>query len=267
MPLAHVIIVLLLVASFAVSTIFVILIRRIRSLDERFARVSANLERMRISLERLDESHRRQLASSRVLADELLARMRDLRLRQLAQSDLNHSRETPDDTREPGGNEEFDSGRRDDSLERPMTAVEPTGLEPTSNMSDQAVEVGELILELLDADGRTSKISSIAGLTDWIKSKWDSLEAESVSEREGLWLLVVISKSNDERGIVIPALDTVIGAGVVSDWFDCRLYDGTSPLQRRHVRELAEAIRNAPGQAWRVKKRGLISRETVGEGA
>jgi hypothetical protein len=279
MPLVHLIIVLILVAFCAVSTTVILtkriksldekfgtLTKQIKSLDEKFGRVSTNLERITLSMEGLNDAQRHHVANSRFLRDELLASMRDLRSRQVAQSEPSSSREPRDDTPERGESKESDSRRWEDSPKPPVSGVEMTGSEPTSNVNDQAVKVGEEILELLDVDGRRSRLSSIGGLIGWIKSTWDDLEAEPLSEREGLWLLAVISRSKKESGVVIPALDTVIGAGVVSDWFDCRLYDGTSPLQRRDVRELAEAIRDAPGQPWRVKKKGFIGRDTGGRG-
>jgi hypothetical protein len=77
----------------------------------------------------------------------------------------------------------------------------------------------------------------------------------------------VVSKIGEDCGAVFPALDTVIGAGMILDWFDCRGYDGTRVLQRRHVIDLAEAIRDKRSEPWRVKKKGLISREApVGGG-
>ena len=185
MPLVHVIIVLILVAFCAVSTTLVILTRRIKSLEGKFARVSANLDCFTLSLQKLNDSHRRQVASSRLLGDELVARMRDLRSRQLDQSEPSFSREPHDDTPERGESKESDSRRWEDSPEPSVSGVEIAGSEPTSNLNDQAVQVGEEILELLDVDGRTSRLSSIGGLTGWIKSTRDDCKPSPYQNERG----------------------------------------------------------------------------------
>jgi hypothetical protein len=127
-----------------------------------------------------------------------------------------------------------------------------------------ALQVGEAALALLDREGRTNAIASIPGLTAWLNTNWNGFVAEAILSREEAWLVVVLNRPDEKRGIVIPALDTVIGAGVVSDWFECRGYDGTRVLNRQNVLQLAEAVRDAIGKPWQVSKKGLISE--IGEG-
>jgi len=131
-------------------------------------------------------------------------------------------------------------------------------------MAESVSEVGEAALRLLERDGRTSGIASLEGLNKWLSANWNGFMAEALSNQDKAWLLAVISRSKGNRGIVIPALDTVIGAGVVSDWFDCRGYYGTRPLERQHVIELAEAVREEEGKPWRVGKKGLLRLDTGG---
>ncbi len=130
----------------------------------------------------------------------------------------------------------------------------------------KASDVGERTLTLLDEGGRTSAIASVAGLKEWIRTSCGGFVVEPLLESEGSWLIAVVSRMDEKCGAVFPALDTVIGAGIISDWFECREYDGTRVLQRRHVIGLAEAIRDQRGEPWRVKKKGLISREAAGGG-
>ena len=131
----------------------------------------------------------------------------------------------------------------------------------------KASDVGERALALLDEGGRTSVIASVAGLEEWIRTKCTGFVAEPLLQSEGSWLIAVVSRMNENCGSVFPALDTVIGAGMILEWFECRGYDGTRVLQRKHVIDLAEAIRDQRGERWRVKKKGLISREAAGGGA
>ena len=147
------------------------------------------------------------------------------------------------------------------------TIVSSTAEDLTSSESarlDAVSNVGEEALALLQRDGRTSAIASIEGFAHWVKAKWPGFEVEPLIAREGSWLLTVLSESRSNRGVVLPALDTVVGAGAISDWFECHGYDGTRVLQRHHVRILAEAMREGNGQSWRVAKKGLISREIGG---
>jgi hypothetical protein len=124
-----------------------------------------------------------------------------------------------------------------------------------------ALQVGEEALALLGREGRTNAIASISGLTAWLNANWSGFIGEAILTREEAWLVTVVAKSQDKQGVVIPALDTVIGAGAVSDWFECRGYDGTRVLNRQNVVQLAEAARDDVGKPWRVAKKGLISRE------
>jgi hypothetical protein len=130
-----------------------------------------------------------------------------------------------------------------------------------------ASDVGERALALLETGGRSSPIASVAGLEEWIRTNCVGFVAEPLLKSEGSWLIAVVSRMHENCGTVFPALDTVIGAGMILEWFECRGYDGTRVLQRRHVIDLAEAIRDQGGASWRVKKKGLISREAAGGGA
>jgi hypothetical protein len=131
----------------------------------------------------------------------------------------------------------------------------------------KASDVGERALALLDEGGRTSAIALVAGLEEWIRTRCAGFVAEPLLQSEGSWLIAVVSRLHENCGAVFPALDTVIGAGMILEWFECRGYDGTRVLQRKHVIDLAEAIRDQRGEPWRVKKKGLISREAAGGGA
>jgi hypothetical protein len=138
------------------------------------------------------------------------------------------------------------------------------GLDSGPTSFAKASDVGERALALLDEGGRTSAIASVAGLGEWIRTSCGGFVAEPLLQSEGSWLIAVVSRMHENCGAVFPALDTVIGAGMILDWFECRGYDGTRVLQRRHVIDLAEAIRDQGGEPWRVKKKGLISREAAG---
>jgi hypothetical protein len=203
--------------------------------------------------------------------NEIIRLLNRLKLEDLAEAvEIKHSGYAPG----ASGPENSESSGKETAPDTPPARKEHT--EPSFVLGELKInpesfanpsDVGARALALLDEGGRTSAIASVAGLKEWIRTNCGGFIAEPLLQSEGSWLIAVVSRMHENCGSVFPALDTVIGAGMILEWFECRGYDGTRVLQRKHVIDLAEAIRDQRGERWRVKKKGLISREAAGGGA
>jgi hypothetical protein len=121
-------------------------------------------------------------------------------------------------------------------------------------------EISAELLGMLEKDGRASPVARLSGLRAWMAEHAPQLDAVPLLKSDDLWLAVVLSALGSRAGIVLPTLDTVIGAGPITDWFKCEGYDGTAPLHQTDIVKVARATVDSQTGAWRVTQPGSIRR-------
>jgi hypothetical protein len=122
-------------------------------------------------------------------------------------------------------------------------------------------EVSAELLSMLEKDGRSSPVARLNGLRAWLAERAPQLDAAPLLNSEDLWLAVVLSTRGSNVGTVLPTLDTVIGAGPITDWFKCEAYDGTAPLHQADILKVANATIDSQTGDWRVTQPGSIRRQ------
>ena len=154
-------------------------------------------------------------------------------------------------------------------LERP-TAGEPAKTQETTGSETESeagriaalTRAGLAVLDSLSQGGRQSPVARVAALREWLKEK-AALEAWPLESADDRWLLVAISVPRQPEAMVVPALNTVIGPGPLSAWFECYGCDGATPLGRNDVITLAQAWRELSNDHWRLMKKGLVRRDAA----
>lgn len=142
-------------------------------------------------------------------------------------------------------------------MERPETWVrgEP---KPSSLTNRDLNNIGFEILKLIGKLGRASPIARVPQVTDWLRSSYPGLQAIPIRMlTEEIWLLLVLT-ADGKTGVVIPALDSIIGPGEVMKWYEGGLYDGTQALVLSNVWSLATAERDDERGVWQPREKGRI---------
>ncbi len=114
------------------------------------------------------------------------------------------------------------------------------------------------ILDLIEPYGRGAPLAELPKLQQWLSQNHPGIRVESIGEmNRNLWLLIVLS-ADRINGLVVPALDSLIGPGEALKWYVGGRYDGTQALIRRNILSLAHAIYDPSQQIWVLKKKGHV---------
>lgn len=126
-----------------------------------------------------------------------------------------------------------------------------------SPLSDPEM-VGFELLRLIEPAGRLAPLACLSGVEEWLKRNYPKIKAEPIGMlNQDLWLLLVLT-SDGKTGIVVPALDSIIGPGEVLKWFEGGRYDGTQALLHANISSLARAVWDENAQRWEPHVKGGI---------
>ncbi len=119
-------------------------------------------------------------------------------------------------------------------------------------------EVGFELLRLIEPAGRLAPLARLSGLHEWLKRNYPNIKVEPIGIlNQDLWLLLVLT-SDGKAGVVLPALDSIIGPGEVLEWFEGGRYDGTQALLHANISSLARAVWDENAQRWQPHVKGRI---------
>lgn len=115
------------------------------------------------------------------------------------------------------------------------------------------------LLDLIEPAGRAAPLARLPELIEWLTKNHPGIEAEAIGElNRDLWLLLVLT-ADGNTGVVVPALDSIIGPGEVRRWFEGGRYDGTQALVRANVWSLGKAVCDAETRKWQPSVKGRIN--------
>lgn len=135
-----------------------------------------------------------------------------------------------------------------------MTWEDRLGPSRSANLEKVAFE----LLDLIEPSGRGAPLARLPELTDWLRKNHPDIEAESIGGlNRDLWLILVLT-ADGKTGVVVPALDSIIGPGEALKWFEGGRYDGTQALVRDNILSLGTAVRDAETQTWRPRGKGKV---------
>ncbi len=156
----------------------------------------------------------------------------------------------PPESRPPAGVPQMHAKEVHDQDRREETVPSPGSPDP----EQAALE----LLRLIEPAGRLAPLARLSGVEEWLKSNYPSIKAESIGMlNQDLWLLLVLT-ADSKAGVVVPALDSIIGPGEVLKWFEGGRYDGTQALLRANISSLAKAVWDGNAQRWQPDIKGRI---------
>lgn len=119
-------------------------------------------------------------------------------------------------------------------------------------------QVAVEILDLIEPRGRGSALARLPALIDWLKVNHYGIRAEPIgSMNVNIWLLLVLT-SNEQNGVLVPAIDSIIGAGA-ANFIKGGRYDGTQALYRADILQLGRAKYDEASGTWRPVSNILVS--------
>lgn len=145
----------------------------------------------------------------------------------------------------------------------------PGDVAPSASDDDQLEEqlrfldrIGRDVLIQVAPRGRAADLARTPALREWLTEQDPRVTLiHLVDPMQNVWLLLVLT-IDGKNGVGVPALDSVIGPGEVSKWFDSGRYDGTQALLLEHVSALPRARYDTTAETWVPTVRGRLDIET-----
>ncbi len=90
-------------------------------------------------------------------------------------------------------------------------------------------------------DNRRHPLASLSNLQLWLQQNYPGVKPiPLLALNVDLWTLIILT-TDGKTGIVVPALDSIIGPGEILRWCEGGRYDGTQALVRANIVKLAKA--------------------------